>query len=457
MEPQLTPNEVPETPVQEEKKSPRYRLWFRLIALVLVISILMSLTAVDFSLMRYQGTEQMMAAQYLMDTTPYIGQARVQRLKTLLSSIAPFEIYLNAAEIAIGKMDYARAANFLNKAIPDCQDTAQKAQLYNRLGCVYMLEEEPEKALEAFDSSILTDPKDPTPYVLRSQLRYQNADQEGATEDAMRYLQMGGQDPQMLTTALSILELGGELELAVEAATRIIAGAADDTQKAQGYGERGRIRYLLKLDQQAYEDISRAKNLDRTVLTGVHYAILGLQEYNRADYENSSKNFLQAARLSEDGNEEYYEQAIMCGYLSQNYDFIKTAIKEAKEKGQMTANSHLIDGIMTFSEENYKEAEAALTASLETGTTVAGAYYYRGLARLALGDYENAAQDFTLAVDWEEDVFSCIFNRGVCYYALEQDEKAITDLLYVAENASDESLVLSAVELLSGLQQIEDE
>jgi tetratricopeptide (TPR) repeat protein len=123
----------------------------------------------------------------------------------------------------------------------------------------------------------------------------------------------------------------------------------------------------------------------------------------------------------------------------------------------MTANSHLIDGIMTFSEENYKEAEAALTASLETGTTVAGAYYYRGLARLALGDYENAAQDFTLAVDWEEDVFSCIFNRGVCYYALEQDEKAITDLLYVAENASDESLVLSAVELLSGLQPIEDE
>lgn len=454
MEPQVSLNEEVQPKNPEGKKPVCHALWIRITAVMLVISILLGMiTTVDFSLVRYQGTDQMAAAQYLMDSTAYIGQARVQRLKTLLTSVDLFSINLNAAEIAIGKMDYPRAASFLNKAISECEDGVQTAELYNRLGCVYMLEEEPEKAMEAFDSSIQMDPQTPAPYVLRAQLRYQNGDQAGATEDAVAYLTLGGKDSEMLSTALSILELGGELEMAVEAATRMLESTTESTGKAQVFAERGRLQYLRAQDDMAYEDIVRARALDRTVLTGVHYAILGLHEYNREDYENSRKNFLQAARLSQDSNAEYYEQAIMCGYLSQDYDFINQTIKEAREKNQMTANSYLIDGIMLFSEERYEDAVNALSDSLQTGTVVTGVYYYRGLSRLAIGDYEKAALDFTEAIEWEEDVFSCIFNRGVCHYALGQDEKAMADFSNVVENCTDEALVQSALELLASMAQ----
>ena len=171
----------------------RYSLWIRLTAIVLVVAIVLNfLTGVDFSLLRYEGTDQMVAAQYLMDTTTYLGENRLQRLKLLLTGVDSFSLNLQAAEIAIGKTDYERAAKFLNKAIPLSPDDPQKAELYNRLGCVYMLEEETAQAHQAFDSSIDLDPETPTPYLLRAQLRYQAGDEAGAVQDAAEYLKLGG-------------------------------------------------------------------------------------------------------------------------------------------------------------------------------------------------------------------------------------------------------------------------
>jgi len=162
-----------------------------------------------------------------------------------------------------------------------------------------------------------------------------------------------------------------------------------------------------------------------------------------------------AARLSDEGNSGYYEKAILCGYLSENAPFAAETIREAKEKGMMTANSYLIEGILLFSEERYEEGDEALSASLETGTTVVGAYYYRGLCRLASGKYADAIPDFTEAVNWEENDLACIFNRGVCYYALEDYESAYYDLEYVALNDSEGALAASALELLDTLEVVE--
>ena len=451
MEEHITQNETGEE--QLPKKKSRYGFWIRLVALVLVIAILLNLTSVDFSLLRYQGTDQMTAAQYLMDSTSYLGQDRLQRLKSLLTNVDAYSINLQAAEIAIAKTDYAGAAEFLEKCIPLSPDMQQTSELYNRLGCVYMLVGDATQALQAFDSSIDMGPENPVPYLLRAQLRYQNDDINGAVQDTQIYLNSGGSDSGMLMTAASICELGGDLNGAQKALTRQLQKAPDNTDKALAYAERGRIRYLMGLENEAAEDIAKAKQVDIAVLTGVHYAIIGLCEYNAGEYAEGGKDFLRAAQLSEEGNAEYYEQAIMCGYLSNNFDFIKQTIEEAKNKNMMTASSLLIEGILHFSEERYEEAESALSDSIDTGKIVVGSYYYRGLSRLAMGDFENAADDFTQALQWEEDQDSCIFNRGVCYTALGEHEKAEEDLRYIAENAADESLAASAEELLLTLRE----
>jgi tetratricopeptide (TPR) repeat protein len=453
MEEQIVQTEQIEAlPVNENKKKSRYSVWIRLIALVLVISILMGITAVDFSLLRYQGTDQMVAAQYLMDSTSYLGQSRLERLKSLLTSVDSFSINLQAAEIAIGKTDYPRAAEFLEKCIPHSPDDLQKAELYNRLGCVYMLAEDPVKAQMAFDSSITLNPQEPTPYLLRGQLRYQSGDEAGAAQDAGMYLDLGGSDVEMLSTAASLCELGGDLDGALEAMNRKIRADADDAEIALSYAERGRIWYLQGREPEAKQDIEQAKKRDVSVLTGVHYAIIGMCGYNEGDYVNSRENFLQAARLSEDSNAEYYEQAILCGYLSEDFDFIKQTIAEAEEKQMMTGSSLLIEGILMFSEERYEEAETALTNSIEVGKVVVGTHYYRGLSRLALGKFETAIEDFTEALAWEDDTLSCLFNRGICYFALGEVEKGLEDLVTVASNNEDPTLAASAQELLESME-----
>ena len=448
MEEQMKPTETAAEETAQQSKG-RYKLWIRVVALILVVAVLMSITRVDFSLMRYKGTDQMIAAQYLMDSTPYLGESRIQRLKALLTGLDPFSLNLQAAEIAIAKTDYVEAADFLRKCIPQSPDSLQAAELYSRLGCVYMLANDPVQAQQAFDDSIRENPAEATPYLLRAQLRYQSEDIAGSVEDARTYLELGGNDTDMLTTVSSLCELGGDLDSAVEAMTRMIDETSDDTEKARSYAERGRLLYLQGLEAEAAADIGEAKKLNTGVLTGVHYAIVGLYEYGIGDYNESQEDFLKAARLSEDGNAEYYEQAILCGYLTGDYEFIQQVIEEAEGGNMMTASSLLIEGILMFSQEKYEEADSALTRSIETGNIMVGAYYYRGRTRMASGQYETAAEDFTEALNWEESEIGCIFNRGVCYFAMEEDDKAEQDLTYVIEHDTEGSLATSAQELLN--------
>ena len=63
MDEQIKSQDRAEEQPQQLKKSGRYGLWIRLTAAVLIIAMLLGmLTNVDFSLLRYRGTDQMAAA-----------------------------------------------------------------------------------------------------------------------------------------------------------------------------------------------------------------------------------------------------------------------------------------------------------------------------------------------------------------------------------------------------------
>ena len=437
-----------------EKKRRGYGLLLRLIALVLVVALFVGMTSVDFSLVRYQGTDQMAAAQYLMDQTTYLQENRFERLKSLLTQLDSYSINLQAAERAIGRSDYDRAASFLEKAIPLCQDDQEQAELYIRLGCVYMLAEQPEPALTAFDSGIQGKPEEAMPYLLRGQLRYQQGDLTGAAEDAGQYVDLGGAEAELLSVAASLCELGGDLEGALEALNRILGDSTPEASQAKTLAERGRVKYLLGQVEEAVADIRQAKSLDENGLDGVHYAIVGMDAFQNEDYETSQQDFLKAARLSQQNNAEYYEQAILCAYMVGDYQAVRDMGEEAQGKNFMTSTAWLLDGIALFSLEDYEAAEMALTRSMDTGITPTGVYYYRGLTRLALGEYALAAQDFGEAIQLGESVLECTFNRGICYYALGENEKAVLDFQTVEQDSPDPALAASAAEMLEAIEQV---
>ena len=171
-------------------------------------------------------------------------------------------------------------------------------------------------------------------------------------------------------------------------------------------------------------------------------------------YETSQQDFLKAARLSQQNNAEYYEQAILCAYMVGDYQAVRDMGEEAQGKNFMTSTAWLLDGIALFSLEDYEAAEMALTRSMDTGITPTGVYYYRGLTRLALGEYALAAQDFGEAIQQGESVLECTFNRGICYYALGENEKAVLDFQTVEQDSPDPALAASAAEMLEAIEQV---
>ena len=240
---------------------------------------------------------------------------------------------------------------------------------------------------------------------------------------------------------------------ALEALNRILGDSTPEASQAKTLAERGRVKYLLGQVEEAVADIRQAKSLDENGLDGVHYAIVGMDAFQNEDYETSQQDFLKAARLSQQNNAEYYEQAILCAYMVGDYQAVRDMGEEAQGKNFMTSTAWLLDGIALFSLEDYEAAELALTRSMDTGITPTGVYYYRGLTRLALGEYALAAQDFGEAIQQGESVLECTFNRGICYYALGENEKAVLDFQTVEQDSPDPALAASAAEMLEAMEQ----
>lgn len=450
---QIIPPTAPEeTPARRRRGS--YKLWMRILAAALVIVMFFTatnLTNIDFTLMRYADSEGLEAARYLADKTEYLQMSRGQRLLSLLQGNSAYAVNRQAADTAIAKYDYERAARYLVKCLDMEEAQTELPALYTRLGCVYMLDAKLPEAGACFDQAIERLPDDPTAYLLRAQIRVNTGDTQGAAGDAAAYLARGGDDGDMLAAAMSIAEYAEDYETAAAACTRLIGTDVSVHQRAAYYAERGRYRYLLDDLVAAKADLLHAKALSATMLDGTHCAILGLAEMNDAEYAAAAEDFRRAGAQAQADNAAYYEQALVCAYLLTDYELLLSVAKEAAAAGEMTAQSWMLRGVAYFAGEAYKSAEYAFTRCLELAADTADAPYYRGLCRLQLGEYELAAEDFTLSLERGESALDCLFNRGLCRLMREDYERAAADFAAVIEDGSDPELVKSAQELLEPL------
>ncbi len=447
-------NETNSVQTATEKKK-GYSLAFRLIALVLVVLMIISATNIDFSMVRYAGSDSMEAANYLLEHTSFLTENRYQRLVSLLTNYNAYDIALQAADSAIGKSDYEKAAKYLNKCLGMEQSAEAQPELYLRLGCVYMLDEKLPEAGQAFDKSIELSPDTADAYLLRAQVRVNSEDVNGANEDCARYMELGGDDPEMLQVAMSVAEYAEDYDTAVKAADALCAQSLNDNQKAGYLAERGRFLYLQGKGAAAADMIAEAKAMDVGALDGIHFAVLAVEEMNSQQYRQAAADFRTAGAADSENKAEYYEQAIVCAYLLEEPDENGALLMEISEEAQkaeaMNPQSWMLTGITAFVQGDYSNGDQALTHCLEAQPDTAEANYYRGLCRMQLEDYQGASDDFTVSIDRDEDTLDSYYNRGLCLLILEQYEQALTDLVYVIEDGSDQELAQAAYTLLEPL------
>lgn len=436
--------------ITPEKKR-GYGVAVRIIALVLVVVMLISATSIDFSILKYTGSNSMEAANYLLENTSFLTENRYQRLVSLLTNFNSFDIAMQAADSAIGKSDYARAAKYLNRCLSMDQAKEQLPELNMRLGCVYMLDEKLPEAGACFDRTIELSPDNAEAYLLRAQVRVNTEDVKGAVEDSNRYMELGGSDKDMLLAAASIAEYAEDYSTAIKATRILLAAALNDTQRAGYNAEIGRYMYLQGHEAAAGMYIKIAKDLDVDALDGIHYAILALDEMNKGAFPAASADFRAAGAKADADRESYYGQAMICAYLIPDMALLMDISAEAQRAERMTAQSWMLTGVTLFSQDDYAGGDKAITECLALDPQMAEAHYYRGLCRMQLEDYAGAAEDFTVSIDRDELTLDCYYNRGLCLFILEQYEQAVTDLAYVIDDGSDQTLAKAAYELLQPL------
>ena len=433
----------------EKKKS--YSMAVRIIALVLVVLLIVSATNIDFSVVRYAGSDSMEAANYLLEHTDFLTENRYQRLVSLLTNYNAFDISLQAADSAIGKNDYKKAAKYLNKCLGMEEASAERPELYLRLGCVYMLGEKLPEAEAAFDSSIQLSPESADAYLLRAQVRVNSEDVAGANQDCIRYLSLGGNDPEMLGVAMSVAEYAGDFDTAIKAAGALEAQALNDNQRALYIAEQGRFLYLKGRDADAAKLIGQAKAMDAGALDGIHFAVLAVNEMNGEQYGPAASDFRAAGELGGEEAANYYEQAMVCAYMLGDNDLLADISREAQTAGTMSAQSWMLTGVERFIRQDYGPAAEAFDRCLAADAETAEAHYYRGISRMQLENYQGASEDFTQSIDRNEDTLDSYYNRGLCLLILEQYEQALADLVYVIDDGSDQELAQAAYSLLEPL------
>lgn len=438
----------------EPERKKGYSWLVRLIALVLVAVLLISATSIDFSVLRYAGSDSMDAASYLLEHTNFLTENRYQRLVSLLTNFSAYEISRQAADSAIGKSDYEKAAKYLNKCIAMDDSVDERAGLCMRLGCVYMLDEKLDEAAGAFDRTIELDPDMAEAYLLRAQVRVSAGDTAGADADCREYIERGGDDKEMLVTAAAVAEYAGDIDTALKSQRRLLELALNDYDRAGHMAEIGRLLYLQGTEAEAAAQIEKALELDQGALSAIHLAIVALHEMNSEQYALACAHFRTAATRADsvDDKASYYEQAMVCAYILMDSELLLLISDEADAAGAMTAQSLMLRGVVAFSQGDYDKSEDSLTRCLEIDADMADAHYYRGLCRMQRKDCGSAAEDFTWSIDNDENTVDSYYNRALCYILLEQYEQAAADLAYVAEHGVNPDLMREANALLETMK-----
>ena len=447
----------------EEKKRPKKRTWRRVLAIILVISLILPSivaikTEIDFSKMDYVEETAKFAASYTQDTTGYLTENRLNRawsyLQTLVGEPETYEEYDLYASLAIAKNDFKTAAKYLEECLEKNSGDADPAVLNLRVASLYVLEEQYKKADKYLDKAIEADPELAASYYLKGQLAAQAGDTDKAVEYLKQYAVLPGADPAVTASFAEVFESSGDLELAQTCYTKGIK--ADPKGKPELYKGRARCRVLLDDVSGAEKDLNTYFSLTGKDSDGQASAVMALCLMEKGDYDGAADYFNKAIKNGYEDSALLYGQLVKSRFAAGSYEKAAADGLKAIELFAKTDSSSQADvteirfwtGLSLLGQNKYTEAKEQLEEVKKAKADYTDIDYYSGVCLLALGDYKQAEACFTSSIKKGEDLTACYFNRGVCRIQLGKAEEAKSDLNEVLNKGDDKELKAQAEDML---------
>ena len=457
----------------KETKRPHKKIWRRVLAVVLAISLILPSivaikTEIDFSKMDYVEETARFAASYTEDTTGYLTENRLNRawsyLQTLVGEPETYEEYDLYASLAIAKNDFKTAAKYLEGSLQnidkDSEDSPDPAVLNLRLASLYVLEGQYKKADRYLDKAIALNPDLAASYYLKGQLAAQDGDTGKAVDYLKKYAQSPGADPAVTASLAEMFEGSGDYETAKMCYTKGIE--ADPKGKPELYTGRARCLVLLGDMDAAEKDLKEFFKLAEKDPDGQASAMMALCMMEKGDYDGATTYFRKAVKSGYKDSALLYSQLVKSCFAAGKYEkateaglkAIELIEKAGSQKKSGSASSADVTEVrfwtaMSFLGQNkYTEAKEQFEEVKKAQADYPEIDYYYGVCVLALEDYEKAETSFTASINKGEDLTECYYNRGVCRIQLGRAEEAQSDLREVVKRDDDAELKAQADQLL---------
>jgi tetratricopeptide (TPR) repeat protein len=163
-----------------------------------------------------------------------------------------------------------------------------------------------------------------------------------------------------------------------------------DEDKAKKWAELGYAHYKNDEYEIAILDYSTA--LDSKPDYGT--AMRGIADcyYDKEDYDNALKYYLQAVETDEENSESCYYHIGWIYNDKENYEDAIDVLQKAVEYDEKDASNREELGYAYYMTDKYDDALTQLNKAIELDENSKLGYYYKGLCYLALNDKENAKQ-----------------------------------------------------------------
>ena len=460
-----------------EKKRSKKKIGYAILALLLVLTLVAApivtlKTQIQFAKQNYVEKTAAYAAQITEESNEYLTENRLNRawkyLQTVVGTPKTYHDYELYAQIAIAREDFDSAAEYLKGCIDTAgEENADPSFLYLRLGSLYILEEQPEAAMQALGKSIELDPGQTAAYYLRAQLETEAGEAEAAVADFRSYVWQPDAEPTIVATLGTVFETMGDLETAEKCYTAGIEAEVED--QASMYLGRAKCLGLQGDTKAAKSDLEKFFSLGGEDQGGQAAALLAMCLMEAEDYAGAEEYFHRAIESGYEDQLLLLTQSVKCAFAAGDYpgavvdgekalELIAGGAEiPADETGAVSdeAELHYWTGMSYMAQDTYKEAMRHFSETKAGRPDYPDIDYYVGVCALANEDYEDAAEAFTASIEKDEVTTICYYNRAVCEVRLEQYDEAKADLKAVVERGDERDLALQAADLLQEFEELE--
>lgn len=341
-----------------DKKKRKRKLWIRLVALFLVLTMVVGYWASAVTDIRIADDASNAAMSYLATQTDYVNQDKPARIMSLVRSMKKsesLEDYYLQASMRIGSAKYEEALPYIEQCLTLCSPSENRdvyLDVLTKKGCLLALLQRNDEAVETLNKALETNKNLQDVYLVLAQIYLEENDTQKLEETLKTYLDLYPDDTDVRTTYFQTLAAAGKAEEAREQGEMIISST--------GVSE---------------------TNLDDA------YHVMAILDFEEENFE-SALGYLEKIKNNEGTYKDIYYDMGICHMSLSEMDKATECFTRSIEVGYNKQTCLYSRGVCEFSKE-----EADYQSALED---LVAAYEYEGEDR----DEETAsmAEEFLLAV-----------------------------------------------------------